>query len=73
MTLREQVHQFLYRTGGTYTATQICEIFNQHNEGMKLSSLSSVLKKMYDAHEVHRIESFGPRGGHGYKLNLENI
>lgn len=51
------------------TATQMCHYFNRLSrpEGqVKLTSLSSLLKKMYDAGELFRIESFGPRGGYGY-------
>lgn len=36
---------------------------------VKLSSLSSLLKKLTDENVLVRYENVGPRGGYGYKLN----
>lgn len=50
------------------TATQLCHFASATQRNVKLSSLSSVLKRMYDADELERIEGFGSRGGYGYRL-----
>lgn len=70
MTIRTDVKLFLYNTGATYTATDLKHVLNADGT-LKLSSLSSILKRMYDAGELLRFEGFGPRGGYGYKLNHE--
>jgi DNA-binding MarR family transcriptional regulator len=48
------------------TATQLGKI-----TGLKLESLSSVLKKMVDAGLLERVGGFGPRGGYGYTVVKE--
>jgi len=50
----------------TMTATQLGKI-----TGLKLESLSSVLKKMVDAGLLERVGGFGPRGGYGYTVVKE--
>lgn len=70
MTIKEFVVHALgwppYDKGAT--ATQLCSFAAATERSVKLSSLSSALKQMYDAGEVERIEGFGPRGGYGYLL-----
>lgn len=36
---------------------------------IKLSTLSSKLKKMVDEFKLLRVKGYGPRGGYGYLLN----
>lgn len=51
------------------TATQIRDHVHARGWGdVKLSSLSSQLKKMVDARELKRHDDVGPRGGYGYSL-----
>jgi hypothetical protein len=73
MTLRELVMHTLswppYDAGAT--ATQIWHFAQSTGRDVKLSSLSSQLRRMYDDHELNRMEDFGPRGGYGYTLNLK--
>jgi len=70
MTIRKRVLGLLRCAGLYLTAAAIKQILDQGDTGpaIKLSSLSSVLKRMYDAGELERIEGFGPRGGYGYKV-----
>lgn len=52
------------------TATQIRNhIYARGWSDVKLSSLSSQLKKMVDAKEIKRREGVGQRGGYGYSIN----
>lgn len=50
------------------TATQLWHFAKATQRDIKLSSLSSQLKRMYDANELERYGDFGPRGGNGYVL-----
>ena len=50
------------------TATQLWHFAKTTERNIKLSSLSSQLKKMYDAGELERFAEFGPRGGYGYEV-----
>jgi len=43
--------------------------FISKRTGIRLDSLSSLLKKMCDARLLNRIPGIGPRGGFGYYLN----
>jgi len=69
VTLREQVLRFLFNVGVPYTASEMCHVFNRDGLKVKLASLSSVLRKMYDAGELRRVDDWGPRGGYGYQVN----
>lgn len=63
MTLQKRIIQLLKLRGLPMTATSIsCEL------NAKLSSLSSILKKMSDERIISRIKNFGPRGGYGYEI-----
>jgi len=67
-TIQERILNFLLLTGQPSTAVEIHRSLDSSEQPVKLSSLSSVLKKMYDAGELDRITGFGPRGGHGYEV-----
>jgi predicted transcriptional regulator len=61
LTMRESVLNHL--TSEPYTASHLAKVLN-----LKLSSLSSILKKMIDDQELQRVDNIGPRGGYGYCL-----
>jgi len=69
LTHRELVLNFLLLTGHPYTASEIWHALNLPEHPIKLSSLSGILKRMYDAGELRRIDEWGPRGGYGYEVN----
>lgn len=70
MTIKEFVIHALswppYDTGAT--ATQLWHFAETTQRNIKLSSLSSVLKKMTDEGTIDRIKNFGPRKGYGYLI-----
>lgn len=57
-------HMIRQCPGACLTATCLAVHLN-----VKLSSLSSLLKKLTDENVLVRCENVGPRGGYGYKLN----
>lgn len=59
--MKKQIIEFL-KNRGPFTCVQLQKIFPHY----KLSSLSSMLKKLVDDNSLKRIEKFGPRGGYGY-------
>lgn len=67
MTIRIAILRFLQMTGDTHTAADLWSSLNTEFD-VKLTSLSSTLKKMYDAGELERFEGIGPRGGYGYRV-----
>ena len=69
VTIREQVLRFLFNVGIPYTASEIHHVFVKDGLRVSLASLSSTLKKMYDAGELRRVDDWGPRGGYGYQVN----
>lgn len=75
MTIRRRVIDLLItsRCSAYFTATDICKGLNVPDGvsdfvGVELSSVSSALKKMYDAGELERLDGIGPRGGFGYRV-----
>jgi len=76
MTLRKRIVEALENyflcSSAYYTAVEIKRMLDHsriiHPQVVKLSSLSSVLKRMYDAGELERIDGVGPRGGFGYRV-----
>jgi Fe2+ or Zn2+ uptake regulation protein len=68
MTIRYRILNFLVLYPYTCTAAEIHDSLNCKSDPVKLSSLSSALKKMYDAGELERQENVGPRGGYGYRV-----
>ncbi len=53
------------------TATTLCKFLNhisRPSRHVKLSTLSSLLTKMYDAGDLNRFKGAGPRDGFGYTL-----
>jgi hypothetical protein len=68
-TLRWRVINFLVLCPVPCTATQLQKSLTSPTKPIKLSSLSSLLKKMYDAGELRRVDDWGPRGGYGYQVN----
>jgi len=68
MTIRQRVIHVLLDSSTPRTASDIYHVLN--NSGyVKLSSLSGILKRMYDAGELRRVDEYGPRGGYGYLVN----
>lgn len=63
MTMQERVLQLLPFFSGPVTASHIARCLS-----VKLSSVSSLLKKMTDEGLLERIENTGPRGGYGYSI-----
>lgn len=61
LTMREAVLHYLLTSNATCTATFLAKELN-----FKLSSLSSILKKMTDDQSLRRFVGQGPRGGYGY-------
>ena len=60
----------------TMTASQLCNVINDNGiaaEQVKLSSVSSLLVKMVYDKTLERVDGFGPRGGHGYRLRTAAI
>jgi len=75
MTIRRRVLHLLKHAGAIVTAVDIYHVLNVESgigpsESVKLSSLSSVLKRMCDGGELDRLKNFGPRGGYGYRLKV---
>ena len=68
-TIRHRVLGLLQDAKEPFTATTICELVSIGPEHVKLSTLSSTLKKMYDDGLLIRTEGYGPRGGYGYSLS----
>ena len=70
VTTRERIAALLgFPTRPILTASQIRNVINDHSAAdkqVRLSSVSSLLKKMVDTGEIERHENFGPRGGYGY-------
>lgn len=71
--LRERVLLMLHLADPVtgVTATALCKFLNdasQQSDHVKLSTLSSLLTKMYDVGDLNRIKGVGPRGGFGYTL-----
>lgn len=67
--MRELAIKYLRYMAAPYaTATRINEWMLSDGHPSKLSSLSSLLKKMTDENVLERIENYGPRGGYGYRL-----
>jgi hypothetical protein len=66
VTIREKV---IIQLGlhGCLTATELSRLTKE-----KLSSVSSLLRKMVDRGELNFLEGFGPRGGAGYGLRVQN-
>lgn len=56
-------HMIRQVPGSCLTATCLAVHLN-----VKLSSLSSLLKKLTDENVLVRFEGVGPRGGYGYRL-----
>lgn len=74
MTIKQRVIGLLITTmKKPLTASEIKRFLDAKSPGMpiKLSSLSGILKRMYDAGELHRIDGWGPRGGYGYRVNFQ--
>lgn len=65
---RERVLMKLIEHASPVTATELARELN-----VSLSSLSSLLKKMYDAKQVRRVDDFGPRGGYGYETIYKHL
>lgn len=63
MSTKENVLQFLRNHPGVYTATFIATTINA-----KLSSISSLLKKLTQQNLIQRHKNVGPRGGYGYEI-----
>ena len=73
VTMRERVIELLNmsRFFGGATATTLCNEMNwiaRRSNEFKLSSLSSLLHKMWKDGSLIRLPDFGPRGGNGYVL-----
>lgn len=66
--MKEALVAYLMGSRSTHTATQLSSILTECGHRAKLSSLSSLLKKLTDSGELIRTENFGPRGGYGYSL-----
>lgn len=71
MSIRQRVIKLLNEQKRPLTATEINNALNVPDGisdfiGVELSSVSSALRKMYDAGELRRIYDWGPRGGYGY-------
>lgn len=60
-TIRKAITSILDDLLPVATATELAFLMNR-----KLSSVSSILKKMHRAGEVCRRKGLGPRGGNGY-------
>ena len=54
--------------GQLWTCVGTCQVTNPTKEPVKLSSLSSLLVKLYNEETLDRYPDFGPRGGYGYVL-----
>lgn len=67
-TLRKRILNILLLTHQTFTASELQLCLNCGTTPVKLSSLSSILKKMCDTGEICRVNCYGPRGGYGYHL-----
>lgn len=67
MTMREQALHAMKLYPIAITASSLAQVM-----GVKLSSLSSLLKKMADANEIIRIKNIGPRGGYGYRMRRDS-
>ena len=71
--VRPQHNQYCVRWDGQlWTCDSDCQITFPTTKFIKLSSLSSALKKMYDAGELDRYGDFGVRGGFGYVLGKKS-
>jgi DNA-binding transcriptional regulator GbsR (MarR family) len=64
ISMRINVIELLFNSHVPLTATEIACILD-----VKLASLSSVLRKMYDAGVLTRVDGYGLRGGYGYQVN----
>ena len=71
VSIRKRVMGLLITSANPLTATQIKQFMDASYVGppVKLSSLSGILKRMYDAGELRRVDDWGPRGGYGYEVN----
>jgi len=68
MNNRERVLGICKQQSTALTATEMQKRIADGGHQVRLSSLSSLLKKMVDNGELKRIENVGPRGGYGYAL-----
>ena len=68
MTMRKAIIAFLRGSKATYTATQLRSILMEAGHPFKLSSLSSLLKKLVNQGTLERQENFGPRKGYDYRI-----
>lgn len=73
MTRKEYLLKVFKTTNLTYTCTALCKmIIRRENiedtRARYLSgSISSILRKLYLNGLIDRVESYGPKGGYGYK------
>jgi hypothetical protein len=67
-TIRQMIAEIMYERREPFTAKRIHSAIGMHTK-VKMSSLSSTLKKMVDAELLLRVENFGERGGYGYMEN----
>jgi hypothetical protein len=67
-TIRQMVAEIMYDRREAFTAKRICDAIGMHTK-VKMSSLSSTLKRMADDELLLRVEGFGPLGGYGYMEN----
>lgn len=67
-TIRQMIAEMMYDRNNPFTAKRLQDAIGMHTK-VKMSSLSSTLKKMVDQGLLLRVEKFGPRGGYGYMEN----
>lgn len=67
-TMRQMIAEIMYDRNNPFTAKRLQDAIGMHTK-VKLSSLSSTLKKMVDDGLLLRVDKFGPRGGYGYMEN----